>query len=262
MDALEEYHELIGPYALAARNAGRHLIYFRFADHPALMPDSPEVETCHVDPSSGFENFVREVHSVIERAGRGAIYVFDCLSHLADIWRSDQSLGNFFVLTCPRLLDLETVTYFGLYRDKHSSYALDPIRSTTQFMLDLFRLDGRLYVRPIKVQHRSREAMNTIHVRQGDAFLPVKESAVLAQILSRTQWPRLQSDRRAGYWRKLVPGGPDRRRRISRRAAARPSTTTRCSRACAGRCASTAPASPRWSSVTSPSRTSSPSATA
>lgn len=203
VDALEEYHELIGPYTLAARNAGRHLIYFRFADHPALMPDSAEVETCHVDPSNGFENFVRDVHTVIERAGRGAIYVFDCLSHLADIWRSDQSLGNFFVLTCPRLLDLETVTYFGLYRDKHSSYALDPIRSTTQFMLDLFRLDGRLYVRPIKVQHRSREAMNTIHVRQGDAFLPVKESAVLAQILSRTQWPRLQSDRRAGYWRKL-----------------------------------------------------------
>ncbi len=203
VDALEEYHELIGPYTLAARNAGRHLIYFRFADHPALMAESPEVETCHVDPSSGFENFVRDVHTVIERAGRGAIYVFDCLSHLADIWRSDQSLGNFFVLTCPRLLDLETVTYFGLYRDKHSSYALDPIRSTTQFMLDLFRLDGRLYVRPIKVQHRSREAMNTIHVRQGDSFLPVKESAVLAQILSRTQWPRLQSDRRAGYWRKL-----------------------------------------------------------
>ena len=45
--------------------------------------------------------------------------------------------------------------------------------------------------------------MNTIHMRQGDAFLPVKESAVLAQILTRTQWPRLQSDRRAGFWRNL-----------------------------------------------------------
>ena len=29
-------------------------------------------EICHVDPSSGFENFVREVHDVIERVGRGA----------------------------------------------------------------------------------------------------------------------------------------------------------------------------------------------
>ncbi len=201
--AIEEYQELVGPYALAARAAGSHLIYFRFANHPSLLPESIEAEICEVNPSHGFESFVREVHLVIERAGRGAVYIFDCLSHLAEIWGSDQSLGNFFKLTCPRLLDLETVTYFGLYRDQHSLYALEPIRHTTQFMLDVFRLDDRLYVRPIKVQYRSRDAMNTTHVRQGDAFLPVKESAVLAQILSRTQWPRLQSDRRSGYWRKL-----------------------------------------------------------
>ncbi len=203
VEDIEEYRELVAPYAQAAKATGRHLVYFRFAEHPSLLPASAEAEICEVHPSTGFENFVRDVHTVIERVGRGAVYVFDCLSHLADIWGSDQSLGNFFMLTCPRLLDLETVTYFGLYRDQHSNYALDPIRSTTQFMLDLFRLDERLYVRPVKVQHRSREAMNTIHVQQGEAFLPVKESAVLAQILSRTQWPRLQGDRRAGYWRKL-----------------------------------------------------------
>jgi pyruvate, water dikinase len=203
VDAISEYKELVSPYAEAAKAAGGHLIYFRFANHPSLLPDNVAAEVCEVYPARGFESFVRDVHLVIERAGRGAIYIFDCLSHLAEIWGSDQSLGNFFVLTCPRLLDLETVTYFGLYRDQHSLYALEPIRKTTQFMLDVFRLDERLYVRPIKVQYRSRDAMNTTHVRHGDAFLPVKESAVLAQILSRTQWPRLQSDRRGGYWRKL-----------------------------------------------------------
>lgn len=200
---LEEYRELIAPYIRAARSAGHRLVYFRFAPHAELVTEADGAAIFHVDPALGFETFVRDVHAVIESVGRGAAYVFDCLSHLADVWRSDQSLGNFFVLTCPRLFDLATVTYFGLYRDRHSNYALDPIRSTTQFMLDLFRLDGRLYLRPVKVQHRSREAMNTIHVRHDDSFLPVKDSAVLAQILSRTQWPRLQSDRRSGYWRKL-----------------------------------------------------------
>jgi hypothetical protein len=203
VEAIADYQELVAPYAQAAQAAGRHLIYFRFADHPPLLPETPGVEVHHVDPARGFERFVRRVHLVIEEAGRGTIYIFDCLSHLADKWGSDQSLGNFFMLTCPRLLDLETVTYFGLYRDHHSDYALEPIRTTTQFMLDVFRLDERLYVRPVKVQHRSREVMNTIHLRQGDLFLPVKHSAVLAQILSRTQWPRLQTDRHAGYWRRL-----------------------------------------------------------
>lgn len=203
VDTIEEYQELVGPYVAAARAAGRKVIYFRFAEHHALVDEQEGAEICRIESGAGFEAVVRQVHDVIERAGTRVIYVFDCLSHLADRWISDQSLGNFFMLTCPRLRDLETVTYFALYRDKHSLYALEPIRQTTQFLLDVFRLDLRLYVRPVKVQHRSREAMNTIHVRHGGEFLPVKDSAVLAQILSRTQWPRLQSDRRSGYWRRL-----------------------------------------------------------
>jgi hypothetical protein len=203
VDSIEEYQELVLPYATAAKASGRRLIYFRFALHDVLLPDDFGAEIHRFDCASGFETFVRQIHAVIEEAGRGAIYVFDCLSHIADTWLSDQTLGNFFKLTCPRLWDLETVTYFALYRDRHSGYAMDVIRETTQFMLDVFRLDLRLYVRPLKVQHRSQEAMNTIHVRHGGEFLPVKDSAVLAQILSRTQWPRLQSDRRIGHWRRL-----------------------------------------------------------
>ena len=60
--------------------------------------------------------------------------------------------------------------------------AVEPIRGTTQFMLDVFRLEGRLYIRPVKVQYRSREVMNTLHVRSGEQFRPVKESAVLAEL--------------------------------------------------------------------------------
>ncbi|MBE2214198.1 MAG: pyruvate, phosphate dikinase [Opitutaceae bacterium] len=203
VDSIEDYRELVVPYALAAHTAGRRLIYFRFGPEAPLIPDSAGAELHAVDPARGFERFVRRVHEVIEAAGRGVIYVFDSLTHLSDTWGSDQSMGNFFMLTCPRLWDLETVTYFALHRDHHSLYALEPVRKTTQFMLDVFRLDDRLYVRPIKVQHRSEEAMNTIHLWEGDSFLPVKQSAVLAQILSRTQWPRLQSDRRVGYWHRL-----------------------------------------------------------
>jgi len=202
VDAIPDYQELVAPYAAAAQAAHRRLIYFRFADHPPLLPVGG-AEQHDLDPTRGFEEFVRGVHEVIEEAGRGAIYVFDCLSHLAAAWGSDQSLGNFFLLTCPRLWDLDTVTYFGIYRDRHSAYALEPIRGTTQFMLDVFRLEERIYIRPVKVQHRSRDVMNTLYVRSGEAFLPVKESAVLAPILSHTQWPRLQSDRRVGYWRRL-----------------------------------------------------------
>lgn len=201
--AVDDYRDLIAPFAKAMASSLRPFVYIRFADHPPLLPPDFPAHVEHVDCTRGFERFVRDVHLAIERAGPGALHVFDCLTHLADTWGSDQSLGNFFALTCPRLRDLETVAYFSLLQDRHSSYAIEAIRSTTQFMLDVFRLDERLYVRPVKVELRSREAMNTLHVWQGDSFVPVKDSAVLAQILSRTQWPRLQSDRRIGHWRRL-----------------------------------------------------------
>jgi hypothetical protein len=201
--SIEDYRRLIAPFARSAAAAGRRLVYFRFATHEPLLAEDVPAEVHRFDCATGFERFVRDIHGVINRSGTETFYVFDSLTHLADTWGSDQSLGNFFALTCPRLRDLDTVTYFGVLQDRHSSYAIEAIRGTTQFMLDVFRLDDRLYVRPVKVQHRSRNVINTIHVWQGGTFEPVKESAVLAQVLSRTQWPRLQSDRRIGHWRRL-----------------------------------------------------------
>ena len=203
VDKVADYKTLVTPYAEAALKSNRRLIYFRFASHEQLIPDDFGAEIYTPDPSLGFESFVTQVHSVIEEAGKHAIYVFDCLSDLASIWSADQMLGNFFLLTCPRLYDLETVTYFGIYRNFHASFALNPITETTQFLLDVFRHQGQLYVRPIKVQHRSTSSMNTIHVREGDEFRPITSSAVISDLLASSRWPGLHADTRIGFWRRI-----------------------------------------------------------
>lgn len=203
VDSVPDYLALVTPYAQAARKSGRRLIYFRFASHEQLIPEDFGAEIHHPDPTLGFESFVRQVHEVIEEAGRHAIYVFDCLSELASIWAADQMLGNFFLLTCPRLYDLETVTYFCLYRNYHASFALNPITETTQFLLDVFRHQERIYVRPIKVQHRSTRAMNTIHAWEGDEFRPITASAVFSEVLGSVRWPGLRADTRLGFWRRI-----------------------------------------------------------
>jgi pyruvate,water dikinase len=199
IQSLDEYLALVKPYAAAARTQQRRLIYFRFANHPPLLED---VETYCLDPQEGFEAFVDQVHSVIEAAGRETMYVFDCLSHLADIWQSDRALGNFFLVTCPRLLDLDTVTYFGVYRNIHASAGIGVITETTQFLLDVFHCRGRLYIRPIKVQHRSKSAMNLIHAWEGDHFRPVTDSGTVSEILASSQWPGLEDNQIASHWQK------------------------------------------------------------
>lgn len=202
IQTLAEYQALVVPYAEAARQAGRRLIYFRIAAHPPLL-DEREVETHYPRPADGFENFVDQVHAVIEAAGPETLYVFDCLSDLALAWESDRMMGNFFRLTCPRLFDLSTVTYFGVLRNTHTRMAMDMITVTTQFLLDVFACKGRRFIRPVKVRHDSAAAMNLIHAwERDDTFRPVADSGTVSEILAASEWPGLEDNSIAGHWQR------------------------------------------------------------
>lgn len=203
IQTLDEYLALVTPYAEAARDQGRPLIYFRFAAHPRLLPEDTHAEVQHPDPAAGFDAFVDQVHCVIEAAGTEAMYVFDCLSELAEAWQSDRMMANFFRLTCPRLFDLDTVTYFGIYRNTHSRPALALITETTQFLLDVFHCRGRHYIRPVKVRHGSSAVMNLIHAWEpGDRFRAVADSGTVSEILARSEWLGLEDDRVTGHWQR------------------------------------------------------------
>jgi pyruvate, water dikinase len=203
IQSLDEYLALVRPYAEAARRQSRRLIYFRFATHAPLLADDGEIEIHRPQPEAGFDVFVDQVHSVIEAAGRETMYIFDCLSDLAEAWHSDRMLGNFFRLTCPRLFDLDTVTYFAVLRNTHARSGIGVITDTTQFLLDVFRCRDRLYIRPVKVQHRSAAAMNLIHAwEEGDRFRPVIDSGTVSEILANSEWPGLEDNQVLGHWQR------------------------------------------------------------
>lgn len=219
IQTLEEYQALVAPYAEAARRAGTRLIYFRIASHPPLL-DEHTVETHYPQPNDGFENFVDQVHAVIEAAGPETLYVFDCLSDLALAWQSDRMMGNFFRLTCPRLFDLATVTYFGVLRNTHTRMAMDMITDTTQFLLDVFACRGRRFIRPIKVRHDSGATMNLIHAwAPDDTFRPVADSGTVSEILAESEWPGLEDKPIAGHWQRNFTAT---RAVLARRAAGQP----------------------------------------
>lgn len=202
IDSIDDYIPIVRPFCAKAVAQGRKMIYFRFARHERLIePDDDNVEVKELHPEEGFETFITEIHSTIEQAGRGAYYIFDCLSDLAVDWYSDRMVGNFFMLTCPYLYDLETVTYFALLRDYHSFHATTPIAETTQLLLDVYRHKGALYVHPLKVQHRYSPTMHMLHVRDGEAFRPVTESFVTADVLtSAARSPLESASSKIGVW--------------------------------------------------------------
>jgi hypothetical protein len=214
VDEIAQYQAFVTPYVAAALAAGRRLLYFRFARHAPLLAVHPGVELHTLNPEEGFEVFIHRIHRAIGAAGLGAYYVFDCLSDLATDWSSDAMLGNFFMLTCPYLYQLETVTYFGLLRRRHTRYATEPVQATTQLFIDVFGCDGKLYVRPIKTQFRYSSSIHLLHVWDaGDEFRVVRSSAVIAKVLTEAgpDWAATEvygEDviRLAG---EMVSGGPE-----------------------------------------------------
>ncbi len=199
IDSVEDYQRLVTPFADYALSHSQPLVYFRFADHQELLPEDNRITVHRFRPEEGFEVFVQKIHGAIRDAGRGACYVFDCLSVLANCWYSDQMLGNFFKLTCPYLFDMETLAYFSIFRNEHAFYAIRPITETTQLFLDVYHHKGQRYVRPLKVQHRYSETMNMLHRWDDDRFIPVTASIVMAEILTSTKWSGLHADRRPGF---------------------------------------------------------------
>ena len=201
VDSVADYVPMLEPFWMEARRRGRKLIYFRFAGHAALVTEASGAEIHRLDPEAGFEKFLTEILEVIEQAGPGAFYIFDCLSDLAADWFSDRMLGNFFMIACPFLYQLETVAYFALLKNYHSFHATDGIKNTAQVIIEVFRKNDRLFIHPLKVFERYSPTLYMLHSWEGEEFRPVTHSATITDILGGVPQPWLEfTIHRPGVW--------------------------------------------------------------
>jgi hypothetical protein len=204
VDTIDDYLPFVTPFWEEARRQGRKRIYFRFARHRELIPADDDGQIYRLHPEVGFEKFLTEILDVIEKNGLGACYVFDWLSDLAVDWYSDRMLGNFFMIACPFLFDLQTIAYFGLRKNHHSVHAIDGITNTAQVILEVYRKKEQLFLHPRKVWMRHSPTLYMLQVWEGEEFRPVTSSAVTADILSGVPQPWLDfSIHRPGVWIRL-----------------------------------------------------------
>jgi KaiC/GvpD/RAD55 family RecA-like ATPase len=135
VDSIQDYRRVVEPYVAQARHDGRKLVYVRFGSHEPLLEDGTCIRVCHVDPTHGFEHFATEVHNLVEREGKKAFYVFDSLTDLLQYWYSDLMIGNFFMVSCPFLYELDSIAYFAIIRNAHTYGTIANIRETTSSSL-------------------------------------------------------------------------------------------------------------------------------
>lgn len=203
---LSEFKLFVDPYVEQAKKDKRNIIYFRFSTHEPLVEDCPEVKTYQVPLTHRFETFTVDIHNIIEKEGKDAFYVFDCLSELQIRWATDLMMGNFFRVTCPFLFILDTVAFFPIIRGKHSFHAVNKILNTTQLFLDVYSDTKNVYVRPEKVWNRDSETMFLPHIykKEEGTFRPILDGVKFSrfyQILDNFQRPG--EDQYLDFWDKF-----------------------------------------------------------
>lgn len=189
---LAEFKLFMEPYVRQAIEDKRNIIYLRFASHAPLIDECPEVKTVEVPLTHRFENFTVEIHNIIDREGKDAFYVFDCLSELQAAWATDLMMGNFFRVTCPFLFILDTVAFFPIKRGKHSVQAVNKILNTTQLFFDVYSDSKNIYIRPEKVWNRNSDTMFLPHTYDPETghFRPILDGVISSrfyQTLGRAQ---------------------------------------------------------------------------
>lgn len=196
VDTISDYKQMVDPYVAQARLEKRNLVYVRFGSHEPILEESPDIKTYHVEAKKGFESFATAVHKLIEHEGRKAFYVFDCLTDLLEYWYSDLMIGNFFRVTCPFLYELNTIAYFAIIRNVHTFSTIARIRETTQLLLDLYQVNKKFYIHPLKVWERYSPTMFFPHLIEGDEAVSITASSEAAELFSRIN----RSGERLDYW--------------------------------------------------------------
>ena len=215
VDSVRDYRQFVAPFVQKALAEGQKIVYMRFADHEPIIIDHEQVDVYELDAFTGFESFSTQIHNIITKQGEGVYYIFDCLSDLLSAWATDLMIGNFFVITCPYLFELNTIAYFSILRNRHSFQTVARIRETTQLLLDIYSYDDNLYIHPLKVWNRYSPTMFLPHVQEADRFVPITNSVDTTRLfVSLPQKELSDATRHLDYWERLFLKASDLLQRV------------------------------------------------
>ncbi len=204
IDDIKDYAGLVKPFVRQALKDNKKIIYMRFASHEEVLGPSKEIKRYELNAYAGFESFTTRVNNIITDEGEGAYYVFDCLSELLSAWATDLMIGNFFMVTCPYLYELKTVTYFSIRRNNHSFKSIARIRETTQLLMDVYHYEGSSYIHPLKVWNRYSPTMFLPHQKKNGRWIPITDSVNAVKILSYIREKGAEGAKRnLDYWDRL-----------------------------------------------------------
>jgi transcriptional regulator with XRE-family HTH domain len=108
-----------------------------------------------------FEATLYKVHGSLKNDD--VRFIFESLTGMQELWGSEEQLLSFYSHACPRLYDLNTIAYWILEKNAHSSRFRAQINQIAQVAIDLTIKRGTTSLTILKAENRSTEEFHKPH---------------------------------------------------------------------------------------------------
>lgn len=107
--------------------------------------------------SNATANALYGVHSSLEGDVR---FIFESLTGMQELWGGEEHILNFYSHACPRLYELNTVAYWIIEKDAHSTRLRAQINQIAQVVIDLAIKRGKTSLAVLKAEKRSLDNLD------------------------------------------------------------------------------------------------------
>ena len=107
-----------------------------------------------------FMDLLYKIHASLQGDVR---FIFESLTGMQELWGSEDRLLSFYSHSCPRLYDLNTIAYWVLEKNAHSSRFRAQINQIAQVAIELTIKRGTTSLTILKAENRSPEEFHKPH---------------------------------------------------------------------------------------------------
>jgi transcriptional regulator with XRE-family HTH domain len=112
-----------------------------------------------VDSPADVFQFREVLNDIEEKKGAGTRYIFDSVTGMQDLWGDEVKTYRFFTYSCPRLYDLDTIAYWILEKEVHTSSFKANLEHITQVAIEVSHKSGQLFLKINKAENRYSQDM-------------------------------------------------------------------------------------------------------
>lgn len=105
----------------------------------------------HPDDRAQLSTALYDLHA---RLSGDVRLVFESLTGMRELWGGEEQLAEFYSAACPRLYELDTIAYWILEKEAHSSRLKARIGQVAQVVIDLSIRRGTTYLSVLKADQR------------------------------------------------------------------------------------------------------------